>query len=126
MKLKKIEVGNTKGKAMSAAIVTIEAEFTQAVETFMLVDYDVMEIEEKRFTDDFFKFRQRIKELERRLASILTQSFDDCDVLVGKFKLLESFEGLLTREIIQDELEKKQITLLELYKTDLKVVGQIF
>ena len=70
----------------------------------------------KQFADDFFKFRQRIKELERRLASILTQSFDDCDTLVGKFKLLESFEGLLTREIIQDELEKKQITLLELYK----------
>jgi len=111
---------------MSAAIVTIEAEFTQAVETFMLVDYDVMDIEKKQFADDFFKFRQRIKELERRLASILTQSFDDCDTLVGKFKLLESFEGLLTREIIQDELEKKQITLLELYKADLKIVGQIF
>ena len=31
-KLKKIEVGNTKGKAMSAAIVTIEAEFTATVE----------------------------------------------------------------------------------------------
>jgi len=125
-KLKKIEIGNTKGKAMSAAIVTIEHEFTQAVETFMLVDYDIMDIEKKQFADDFFKFRQRIKELERRLASILTQSFDDCDTLVGKFKLLESFEGLLTREIIQDELEKKQITLLELYKQDLKIVGQIF
>ena len=92
----------------------------------MLVDYDIMEIEKKQFGDDFFKFRQRIKELERRLASVLTQSFDDCDTLVGKFKLLESFEGLLTREIIQDELEKKQITLLELYKQDLKIVNQIF
>lgn len=125
-KLKKIEIGNTKGKAMSAAIVTIEAEFTQAVETFMLVTYDIMDIEKKQFADDFFKFRQRIKELERRLASILTQSFDDSDTLIGKFKLLESFEGLLTREIIQDELEKKQVTLLELYKADLKTVGQIF
>jgi len=92
----------------------------------MLVDYDIMDIEKKQFADDFFKFRQRIKELERRLASVLTQSFDDCDTLVGKFKLLESFEGLLTREIILDELEKKQITLLELYKQDLKVVSQIF
>ena len=126
MKLKKIEIGNTKGKAMSAAIVNIEAEFTQAVESFMLVDYDIMDIEMKQFADDFFKFRQRIKELERRLASVLTQSFDDCDTLVGKFKLLESFEGLLTREIIQDELEKKQITLLELYKQDLKIVNQVF
>ena len=73
----------------------------------MQVDYDIMDIEMKQFADDFFKFRQRIKELERRLASILTQSFDDSDTLIGKFKLLESFEGLLTREIIQDELEKK-------------------
>ena len=125
-KLKKIEIGNTKGKAMSAAIVTIEAEFTQAVEQFMLCNFEIMDIEQKQFADEFFKFRQRIKELERRLASILTQSFDDCDALVGKFKLLESFEGLLTREIIQDELEKKQVTLLEIYKQDLKIVGQIF
>jgi len=111
---------------MSSAITTIETEFTAAVDKFMLVDYDVMEIEKKQFSDDFFTFRQRIKELERRLASVLTQSFDDCDTLVGKFKLLESFEGLLTREIIQDELEKKQITLLELYKSDLKITNQTF
>ena len=39
---------------------------------------------------------------------------------------MESFEGLLDRPIIQDELEKKHITLLELYKTDLKVVQSIF
>jgi len=118
--LKRIEIGNTKGKAMSQAIVTIEAEFTQAVEKFMLIDYDVMDIEKKQFADDFFQFRQRTKEQERRLASILSQSFDDCDTLVGKFKLLESFDGLLQREIIHDELEKKQQTLLELFKADVK------
>ena len=44
-------------------------------------------------------------------------------MIIGKFKLLESFEGLLSRAIIQDELEKKQINLLELYKTDLKTVA---
>jgi len=93
--LKRIEIGNTKGKAMSQAIVNIEAEFTQAVEKFMLIDYDVMDIEKKQFADDFFQFRQRTKEQERRLASILSQSFDDCDTLVGKFKLLESFDCLL-------------------------------
>ena len=80
----------------------------------MLVDYDIMDIEKKQFEDDFFKFRQRIKELERRLSSVLTQSFDDCDTLVGKFKLLESFEGLLTREIILDELEKKINKIFEI------------
>ena len=92
----------------------------------MEVEYEIMDIAVRQFDDDFFKFRQRIKELERRLASVLTQGFDDTDTITGKFKLLESFEGLLDRPIIQDELEKKHITLLELYKTDLKVVQSIF
>ena len=75
-----------------------------------------MNIENREFDADFYSFRQRMKELDRRLASILTQGFDDSDTIIGKFKLLDSFEGLLTRPIIQDELEKKHITLLELYK----------
>jgi len=96
------------------------------VDQFTLVKYEIMDIEKKQFDDDFYRFRCRIKELERRLASILTQGFDDCDTIVGKFKLLDSFEGLLNRPIIQDELEKKHITLLELYKKDLKTVQSIF
>jgi dynein heavy chain len=120
-KLQKIEIGNTKGKAMTANILQVHQEFNKAIEDFLLVKYDILDIEKREFDDDFFKFRQRIKELERRLASVLTQSFDDCDTIIGKFKLLDSFEGLLNRPIIQDELERKQITLLELYKADLKV-----
>ena len=115
-KLQKIEIGNTKGKTMTSAIVKIFDEFNLSVEQFMTVKFDIMDIEVAAFNDEFFKFRQHIKELERRLASVLTQSFDDCDTIIGKFKLLESFEGLLTRQIIQDELEKKHVTLLELFK----------
>jgi dynein heavy chain len=75
-----------------------------------------MNIEMRAFDDDFYQFRQKIKELERRIASVLTQGFDDSDTIIGKFKLLDAFDELLQRPIIQDELEKKQIVLLELYK----------
>lgn len=85
-----------------------------------------MDINEKNFDDDFYDFRSKIKELERRLASVITQGFDDYDTLHGRFKLLDSFEGLLSRPIIQDELEKKHIVLLELYKQDLKSVQSTF
>lgn len=101
---------------MSKSLTQILDEFEIIVEDFMKVDYDIMNIERREFDDDFFNFRKSIKELERRLASVLTQSFDDCDTIVGKFKLLDSFEGLLNRPIIQDELERKQVTLLELFK----------
>jgi dynein heavy chain len=79
-----------------------------------------MDINKTQFDDDFCEFRNKIKELERRLASVITQGFDDNDTINGKFKLLDNFEGLLTRPIIQDELEKKHIVLLEMYKQDLK------
>jgi dynein heavy chain len=75
-----------------------------------------MDIDKKEFDDDFYEFRAKIKELERRLASVITQGFDDCDTINGRFKLLDSFEGLLNRPIIQDELEKKHIVLLDNYK----------
>jgi dynein heavy chain len=39
---------------------------------------------------------------------------------------LDNFEGLLTRPIIQDELEKKHAILLDMYKQDLKCVQVIF
>lgn len=59
-----------------------------------------MDIQAKNFDDDFYEFRTKIKELERRLASVITQSFDDYDTIYGRFKVLESFEGLLNRPII--------------------------
>ena len=57
---------------------------------------------------------------------MLTQGFDDCATIYGKFKLLDSFEGLLERPIIQDELEKKHITLVQAYGMDLKRVQELF
>lgn len=96
------------------------------MEQFTKVVYDIMDISKKEFDDDFYEFRSKIKELERRLASVITQGFDDYDTIYGRFKLLDNFEGLLNRPIIQDELEKKHIVLLEMYKKDLKEVQSIF
>ena len=40
------------------------------------------------------------------------QAFDDCTTIGMTFKLLESFEGLLDREVIATDLEKKNADLL--------------
>ena len=125
-KLSNIEIGNTKGANLTLAVKQIFEEFNEAQNLFCSVTYDIMNIENREFDDDFFVFRSSIKELDRRVSAILTQAFDDCDTIIGKFKLLESFEGLLSRPIILDELEKKQIVLLELCRSDLKKTAQIF
>ncbi len=63
------------------------------------VQYDVMDVAAKQFDEDFFAFKALIKELERRLGAIIVQAFDDCTTLAATFKLLDSFEGLLEREV---------------------------
>ena len=124
--MERIEIGGTKGKYLTESVNQIFEEFKQAVTTFQNVPYDIMNIAAKEFDDDFYTFRSKIKELERRIAAVITQGFDDCDTVHGRFKLLDSFEGLLSRPIIQDELEKKHIILIESYKQDLKSVQGLF
>ena len=85
-----------------------------------------MDVGAKAFDDDFYDFRGSIKELERRLGAVVSLAFDDCSTVYGRFKLLDSFEGLLERPIIQDELEKKYVGLVQSYGSDLKTVQEMF
>jgi len=72
IKLSKIELGGTKGKTLTETVQLIYNEFLEAVEAFQAVKYDIMDIDVKEFDDDFYEFRSKIKELERRLASVIT------------------------------------------------------
>jgi len=125
-KLAKIEVGGTKGKTLTASIKQIYEDFLHAVAKFKDVPYDIMDVGAKEFDDDFYEFRCSIKELERRLGAVVSLAFDDCSTVYGRFKLLDSFEGLLERPIIQDELEKKYVNLVQSYGQDLKTVQELF
>ena len=78
------------------------------------------------FDDDFYTFRSTVKELERRLGSIITQGFEDCPTVAQAFKLFDSFEGLLEREIITADLEKKQVELLRDFGADVVSVHKMF
>ena len=125
-KLEKIEVGGTKGKALTSSVQQIYTEFLAATQVFKNAPYDIMNVEHKDFDDDFYAFRCNINELERRLASVIVQAFDDSTTVLGCFKLFDSFEGLLEREIILSDLEKKNTDLLNAYAEDLKAVQEIF
>jgi dynein heavy chain len=125
-KLANIEVGGTKGSTLTSSIKQIYDDFLQTVAKFKAVPYDIMDVGAKTFDDDFYDFRCSIKELERRLGAVVSLAFDDCTTVYGRFKLLDSFEGLLERPIIQDELEKKYVNLVQAYGLDLKIVQELF
>lgn len=129
-KLERIDIGGTKGRLLTAAIGNIYEEFKAAVATFQAVEYDIMDISSpgslKSFDEDFFAFRCRIKELDRRLATVLGLGYDDLDTVSGRAKLFDAFEGLLERPILEDELEKKYALLLVMVKQDLRECKRLF
>lgn len=125
-RLSKIEIGGTKGKTLTTSILQIYSDFNAAVDQLKAVKYDLLDIDALQFDDLYFEFRNKIKELERRLSSIISQGFEDSYTLSGKFKLLFGFEGLLNRPIINEEMKTEQSILLTNFSEDMKIINQIF
>ena len=125
-KLAKIEVGGTKGKTLSTSVAQIHFDFVQAIENVKSVGKGILDLENKEFDDAFYEFRSRMKELDRRLASVIVQGFDDAITVSGRFRLFDTFDSLIARPIIADELEKKYAPLIESVKIDINEVQTIF
>lgn len=125
-KLDKIFLGGTKGKDLTDDVRLLHTDFTRTVEKFQQIPYDFVDITKEAFDDDFYKFRYSVKQLERRLSAILMVAFDDCATIEARFKLLESFEGLLERPIVKDELDKKHAQLLQSFAEEHHAVQEEF
>lgn len=125
-KLAQMEIGGNKGKTLTASVNQIYADFQETFAQIKNARYDLMNIDARNFEDDFYVFRSKNKELERRLASIINQAFDDAKTIAGRLKCLDCFEDLLNRQIIKSELEQKHTSLIASYASDLHQVQQIF
>ncbi|KAJ1439145.1 dynein heavy chain and region D6 of dynein motor-domain-containing protein [Ochromonadaceae sp. CCMP2298] len=124
-KLAKIEVGGTKGKTLTTSVAQIYADFNQAVESIRAVGKGILDLENKAFEDAFYEFRTRMKELDKRLGSVILQGFEDASTVQGRFRLLDSFDNLITRPIVADALEKKHAWLIESIRVDIVEVQRL-
>ena len=126
-KLAKVEIGGTKGSNLTKSVEQIYKDFLVAVDVIRTLQYDIMDVEAKQFNCDFQSFRHDVKELERRLGSVISLAIEHCATIHGSLQLVNLFEsGLLERPIIQDEVESKYIALIRAFGSDLKEVQELF
>ncbi|KAL7445854.1 hypothetical protein ACHAXM_010428 [Skeletonema potamos] len=126
-KLAKVEIGGTKGTTLTATIQQIKNDFQDSVDSIKNLEYDIMDIQATQFDSDYSAFRKFVKEIERRLGAVIALALDDCETIYGRFQLVDMFDRkLLERPIIQDEVEVKQIRLIQSYGKDLKIVQDEF
>eukprot|EP01035_Chromulina_nebulosa_P019288 gene19288-25148_t len=67
-----------------------------------------------------------MKELDKRLSSVIIQGFDDTPTVNGRFRLLDIFDNLINRTIISDSLEKKHGILIESIYADVLQVEYLY
>jgi len=126
-KLSKVEIGGTKGHTLTRTIQQIRDDFQCSVDAVKSLEYDIMDINASQFDNEYSQFRKFVKEIERRLGAVIGLALDDCETVYGRFQLVDTFDKqLLERPIIQDEVEVKQIILIQAYGKDLKVIQEEF
>ncbi|EFC48546.1 hypothetical protein NAEGRDRAFT_55628 [Naegleria gruberi] len=125
-KLATLQIGGTKGDSLSREVKDIYVHFSEEIAKFKEIQYDALVVEEQKFEEDFYHFKNQIKEFEKKIGSIISKSFEDCSTIHAGVKVIESFEGLLDREAVQQEIVKKQGDLLQTYRKELKRVQQTF
>jgi dynein heavy chain len=87
MKLEKIEIGGLKGRLLSSRVVAVFSEFNEHLTLFGSKTYDALDPEDSAFDIDCVDFQRKIRDLDRRLAFVLCQAFDDCCNLESVFKV---------------------------------------
>jgi len=124
-RLERVEIGGSKGRDLTQDIQTIHDEFLVIFDKFKYVNYDFLDVDDPTFDTEFSKFRETIKDLDRRLGSILTTTFEDGIIIYSTFKVVDSFDDLLSRGIIQNEWLKKQGHVIQAYAEDLLTIQQV-
>nr|XP_020013652.1 dynein heavy chain 17, axonemal [Castor canadensis] len=119
LKLEKIEMGGIRGNVLGNLVTQIYDEVFERVKVFAECKYDPLDPGDLSFDNDYTDFEIKIQDLDRRLATIFCQAFDDCNSIESSAKLLYMCGGLLERPLILAEVVPRYSVMLELLDKEL-------
>ena len=80
----------------------------------------------QKFLTDYETFKEKMADMEQRLAYIVCQAFDDCSGCESAFKLLEMMGPLIERPLIHCDFQYKYPVLIAMYSQELDEAKLIF
>ncbi|KAL4687709.1 hypothetical protein H8959_019837 [Pygathrix nigripes] len=119
LKLEKIELGGVRGNLLGNLVTQIYDEVFELVKVFADCKYDPLDPGDSNFDRDYANFEIKIQDLDRRLATIFCQGFEDCSSIESSAKLLYMCGGLLERPLILAEVVPRYSVMLELFDAEL-------
>ncbi|XP_009879601.1 PREDICTED: dynein heavy chain 17, axonemal [Charadrius vociferus] len=126
LKLEKAELGGVRGNILGSQVFRIYEEVSELSKSFADCKYDPLDPAEEQFNKDFAEFQKKIQDVDRRLATIFCQGFDDCNCLESAVKLVHMFASLLERPLIKAEVSPYYSSLLGMFKAELENVKVLY
>ncbi|XP_058902457.1 dynein axonemal heavy chain 17 isoform X5 [Kogia breviceps] len=126
LKLEKIELGGVRGNVLGSQLTQISDEVFELVKVFADCKYDPLDPGDSSFDDDYADFETKIQDLDRRLATIFCQGFDDCSSIESCAKLLHMCGSLLERPLILPEVVPRYSVMLELFDAELDTAKTLY
>ncbi|NWU53608.1 DYH17 protein, partial [Dromas ardeola] len=126
LKLEKAELGGVRGNVLGSQVFQIYEEVSELSKSFADCKYDPLDPAEEQLDKDFAEFQKKIQDVDRRLATILCQGFDDCNCLASAVKLVHMFASLLERPLIKAEVSPYYLALLGMFKAELEDVKVLY
>lgn len=125
-KLEKVEIGGLRGRLLSQKCQEVFEEFKTHYSVFANIQYDILYPEDHEIDTDYEKFCEQCDDLDRRLAAIFEQAFDECYNLEAVFKFLNVMGTLYERPIIHAQVSKKIDIIKEMFDGELNVIKIIY
>ncbi|KAH9514965.1 hypothetical protein Btru_021540, partial [Bulinus truncatus] len=121
------EIGGAGSPGLDSMVKELHNKYTVAMKDFFSQVSNVLCIDgTQQFERAFFNFRTTVKDLEKNLAGILRLSFDQCPNIQAQLRLLEVFEGISGRELVQQYLKDIDKTVVMNFTVELEQVQAIF
>ncbi|XP_075240849.1 dynein beta chain, ciliary-like isoform X3 [Convolutriloba macropyga] len=141
------EVGGAGSHGLDALVSEIHEQFEKAMKSFTVSHNDLLGLKslgsggsqvvpsaaasgsslivsepKASFEQQFFRFRLVIRDLEKRLAAVLSHSFQQCRTIGSQLRILEVFEGVNNREVIQKAIETEDRFLMRCFLEEMMSV----
>ncbi|XP_040542548.1 dynein axonemal heavy chain 17 isoform X5 [Gallus gallus] len=126
LKLEKAELGGVRGNILGHQVLQVYEEVSELTKEFADCKYDPLDPEDEQLNQDFTEFQSKIRDLDRRMATILCQGFGDCNSLGAAVKLVHMFSSLLERPLLRAAVSPQCSVLLATFGAELDDVKRLF
>lgn len=111
--LQSIEIGGHRTTTLTPALRQVYDEFSKLFASIQTTSYDILDIEAKRFDDDFYVIRNGVRVLEKRVASLACAALSDASGGIdGVLSCLLSIKPLIQRELVWADMEQDIIDVV--------------